>query len=144
MLLGILLASSTHGPLISGWGGDGGGGGDFDPSLRPGGGVWGCLGYKLWSAASGDRTPYLLLCESGIVAIAIRGHGSFVAKQAFIPSQVTQYSCDYDNLAPDGCTQYFFGATSQTVQVRRNNYFFTQKNAKIDVFSYFPPLDVQL
>ena len=22
---------------------------------------------------------------------------------------VTQYSCDFDNLAPDGCTKYFFG-----------------------------------
>ncbi len=29
--------------------------------------------------------------------------------------KVTQYSCDFDNLAPDGCTQYFFGAASQTV-----------------------------
>ena len=30
--------------------------------------------------------------------------------------QVTQYSCDFDNLAPDGCTQYFFGSTTGTVQ----------------------------
>ena len=30
--------------------------------------------------------------------------------------QVTQYSCDYPNLAPDGCTQYFFGETTGTVQ----------------------------
>ena len=22
--------------------------------------------------------------------------------------QVTQYTCDFDNLAPSGCTQYFF------------------------------------
>ncbi len=31
-------------------------------------------------------------------------------------AQVTQYSCDFNNLAPDGCTQYFFGSNSQTVQ----------------------------
>lgn len=29
---------------------------------------------------------------------------------------MTQYSCDFDNLAPDGCTQYFFGATNAVVQ----------------------------
>ena len=29
---------------------------------------------------------------------------------------MTQYSCDFDNLAPDGCTQYFFGSNSQTIQ----------------------------
>ena len=23
--------------------------------------------------------------------------------------KATQYSCDYNNLAPSGCTQYFFG-----------------------------------
>ena len=30
--------------------------------------------------------------------------------------KVTQYSCDYDNLAPQGCTQYFFGNVMDTVQ----------------------------
>lgn len=34
--------------------------------------------------------------------------------------QVTQYRCDYNNLAPDGCTQYFFGETGQ--MVRTYNY----------------------
>ncbi len=29
--------------------------------------------------------------------------------------QITQYSCDYQNLAPEGCTQYYFGSTSNTV-----------------------------
>lgn len=30
---------------------------------------------------------------------------------------MTQYSCDYVNLAPEGCTQYFFGpAATDTVQ----------------------------
>ena len=32
--------------------------------------------------------------------------------------RVTQYDCAFDNLAPAGCTQYFFGPTSQAVQGR--------------------------
>ena len=30
--------------------------------------------------------------------------------------QITQYDCNYDNLAPDGCTQYFYGETSDLVK----------------------------
>ena len=30
--------------------------------------------------------------------------------------KVTQYDCAFENLAPAGCTQYFFGPTSQSVQ----------------------------
>ena len=30
--------------------------------------------------------------------------------------KVTQYSCDYENLAPDGCDQYFFGANTGVVE----------------------------
>ncbi|XP_059097284.1 uncharacterized protein LOC131891672 [Tigriopus californicus] len=30
--------------------------------------------------------------------------------------KVTQYSCGYPNLAPDGCTQYFFGSNADTIQ----------------------------
>ena len=30
--------------------------------------------------------------------------------------KITQYDCNYDNLAPDGCTQYFWGQTTDTVQ----------------------------
>ena len=30
--------------------------------------------------------------------------------------KITQYDCDYNNLAPDGCTQYFWGATSDVVR----------------------------
>ena len=30
--------------------------------------------------------------------------------------KVSQYSCDYKNLAPSGCTQYYFGANTDTVQ----------------------------
>lgn len=29
---------------------------------------------------------------------------------------MTQYSCDYDNLAPQGCDQYYFGDTSGQIQ----------------------------
>ena len=35
--------------------------------------------------------------------------------------RVTQYDCAFDNLAPAGCTQYFFGPTSQAVQGRYSN-----------------------
>ena len=30
--------------------------------------------------------------------------------------QITQYDCNYDNLAPSGCTQYFFGSDTGMVQ----------------------------
>ena len=30
--------------------------------------------------------------------------------------RVTQYDCSYSNLAPQGCTQYFYGATSGLVR----------------------------
>lgn len=30
--------------------------------------------------------------------------------------QITQYDCTFPNLAPDGCTQYFFGMNTDTVQ----------------------------
>ena len=30
--------------------------------------------------------------------------------------QITQYDCNYENLAPSGCNQYFFGSTSGMVQ----------------------------
>ncbi len=36
--------------------------------------------------------------------------------------QVTQYACDYTNLAPQGCTQYFFGQSSNSVRSYNFNY----------------------
>ena len=30
--------------------------------------------------------------------------------------QITQYDCNYENLAPSGCNQYFFGSSSGMVQ----------------------------
>lgn len=38
-----------------------------------------------------------------------------------IPLQISQYSCDFNNLAPDGCTQYFYGTTSQSVRTYNYN-----------------------
>ncbi len=35
--------------------------------------------------------------------------------------KVSQYSCDYVNLAPDGCTQYFYD-TSGTGTIQSYNY----------------------
>ena len=51
---GVWLSADTilHGPL---WGG-----GTFGASLRPGGGVWGCLGSKLLWGGTGIQTPDLL------------------------------------------------------------------------------------
>ena len=42
----------------------------------------------------------------GVTAIATR---SFSIK-------ITQFTCDYTNLAPSGCDQFFFGTTSGYVQ----------------------------
>ena len=30
--------------------------------------------------------------------------------------KITQFACDYHNLAPDGCLQYFYGSTTGHVQ----------------------------
>ncbi len=35
--------------------------------------------------------------------------------------QVTQYSCQYTNLAPRGCTQYFFDSTANNIQTFNYN-----------------------
>ena len=29
--------------------------------------------------------------------------------------QITQYNCDYPNLAPEGCTQYYYGMSTNIV-----------------------------
>ena len=34
---------------------------------------------------------------------------------------MTQYSCNYPNLAPSGCTQYFFGMTTGTLNTFNYN-----------------------
>ena len=34
---------------------------------------------------------------------------------------MTQYACDYPNLAPIGCDQYYFGATTNSVRTFNYN-----------------------
>ena len=34
---------------------------------------------------------------------------------------MTQYACDYSNLAPSGCTQYYFGSTTASVETYNFN-----------------------
>ncbi len=34
---------------------------------------------------------------------------------------MSQYPCDYPNLAPSGCTQYFFGTQSGTIRTYNYN-----------------------
>ena len=38
-----------------------------------------------------------------------------------LSSKVTQYACDYSNLAPSGCTQYYFGSTTASVETYNFN-----------------------
>ncbi len=49
------------------------GGGTLDTSLRPGGGVWGCLGSKLLMGRHRDWNPGPPACESGVVAFTLGG-----------------------------------------------------------------------
>eukprot|EP00094_Tigriopus_californicus_P012178 TCALIF_11770-PA protein Name:"Protein of unknown function" AED:0.15 eAED:0.15 QI:0/0.55/0.7/0.7/0.22/0.4/10/4/366 len=42
------------------------------------------------------------------------GASSSVSRQWSI--KITQYACDFDNLAPQGCTQYHFGSNSGTIK----------------------------
>ena len=37
-------------------------------------------------------------------------------KRIVLILQIMQYDCNYDNLAPEGCTQYFFGVTTDLVK----------------------------
>lgn len=48
------------------------------------------------------------------------GVGSSITNRAW-NIKVSQYSCDYTNLAPQGCTQYFFESTSDAVQTYNYN-----------------------
>eukprot|EP00095_Tigriopus_kingsejongensis_P004176 maker-scaffold47_size466558-snap-gene-0.17 protein:Tk04176 transcript:maker-scaffold47_size466558-snap-gene-0.17-mRNA-1 annotation:"hypothetical protein DAPPUDRAFT_316514" len=54
-------------------------------------------------------------CNDLIFQLGAAGRGSGIAQRQW-SIKITQYSCDYPNLAPDGCTQYFFGPTTDTVQ----------------------------
>jgi hypothetical protein len=60
-------------------------------------------------------------CNSLDFQFGNTGNGvSSVASRSF-NIKVTQYSCFYDNLAPSGCDQYYFGAGATNV-VQTFNY----------------------
>eukprot|EP00095_Tigriopus_kingsejongensis_P007417 snap_masked-scaffold905_size83035-processed-gene-0.11 protein:Tk07417 transcript:snap_masked-scaffold905_size83035-processed-gene-0.11-mRNA-1 annotation:"hypothetical protein DAPPUDRAFT_311633" len=54
-------------------------------------------------------------CSDLNFVLGNQGVGSSIANRVW-NIKVTQYSCDFSNLAPEGCTQYFFGPTENTVQ----------------------------
>lgn len=54
-------------------------------------------------------------CNDLRFVLGNQGVGTGVANRQW-SIKVTQYACDYKNLAPDGCTQYFFGATTDIIQ----------------------------
>jgi len=61
---------------------------------------------------------YIDVCEECIdlsFQLGQAGVGTSIANRQW-SIKVTQYDCCYDNLAPAGCTQYFFGSDSQSVQ----------------------------
>eukprot|EP00093_Oithona_nana_P004333 04333.XXX_140302_138918_1 [CDS] Oithona nana genome sequencing. len=61
------------------------------------------------------------MCNDLIFLIGRNGVGATLVQRTW-SIKVTQYSCDYDNLAPQGCTQYFFGAQKTTDIVKTFNY----------------------
>ncbi len=50
--------------------------------------------------------------------------------------KVTQYSCDYNNLAPQGCVQYYFGQTTQQVWKNVYELFFFVHKVYLQVQTY--------
>ncbi len=52
---------------------------------------------------------------------------------------MTQYSCDFTNLAPPGCTQYFFGSTTGTLRsFNYNGGQGHQARQTIFILTHFP------
>ena len=53
--------------------------------------------------------------------------------------RVTQYDCSYQNLAPSGCTEYYFGDTTGTISSYNfnsgNGYNLANQNHKICIRS---------
>lgn len=54
-------------------------------------------------------------CNDLVFQLGATGIGATVATPSW-EIKITQYSCSFNNLAPSGCTQYYFGATTNTVQ----------------------------
>ena len=48
--------------------------------------------------------------------VSVTGAWNDVLYYNNIYHQVTQYSCNFENLAPDGCTQYYYGSSANVVQ----------------------------
>jgi hypothetical protein len=62
---------------------------------------------------------YVDVCDGSCLSLGFQlgntGIGATLATRSW-SIKVTQYDCNYENLAPTGCTQYFFGSASQSVQ----------------------------
>ena len=54
-------------------------------------------------------------CNDLVFQLGSTAQGTALAQRQW-SIKVSQYSCEYSNLAPQGCTQYFFGSQSQTVK----------------------------
>ena len=54
-------------------------------------------------------------CNQLTFQLGNMGMGTSLANRQW-SIKITQYSCDYENLAPDGCEQYFFGSTTGSVE----------------------------
>ncbi len=60
--------------------------------------------------------------------------------------QITQYSCDFPNLAPSGCTQYFFGSETNIVQsfnYEGQQHLSNQKQTICVRYKYFTILNIK-
>ena len=60
-------------------------------------------------------------CHDLAFALGQTGIDASIPTNRQISFKVTQYSCDYNNLAPQGCDQYYFGAGA-TGTVKTFNY----------------------
>ena len=54
-------------------------------------------------------------CNDLSFIFGMTGNGATIATRQW-SIKVTQYSCQYTNLAPEGCTQYYFGTNTDQVQ----------------------------
>ncbi|XP_059098987.1 uncharacterized protein LOC131893073 [Tigriopus californicus] len=54
-------------------------------------------------------------CNDLMFVLGNQGIGASIANRQW-SIKVTQYSCDFKNLAPEGCTQYFFGSSTDIIQ----------------------------
>ena len=68
-------------------------------------------------------------CNDLVFQLGQAGVGTGVMANRQWSIKVTQYSCDYNNLAPKGCTQYYFGSTTGLLKNYNNNgYHLAEQN----------------